>query len=66
MRDALRGRKSYFIAIAMLVYAALGVVIGEMELAQAWEWVMASGAIAALRAGIKNEAQNGGKLRGPK
>lgn len=53
MNAFLSGKKTYIIAGLTLIYAVIGVVLGQFDTNAAIQLVLASGAIAALRAAIK-------------
>lgn len=48
----INGNKTYLIAAATIVYAIVSVFLGKMEYADAFNYVLASGAIATLRHAI--------------
>lgn len=49
----LKGKKTFVAAIAMVVYAASALLLGEMASVEAMGFVIEAGAIVALRLGIK-------------
>ncbi|MDE1866133.1 MAG: hypothetical protein KGI08_00280 [Thaumarchaeota archaeon] len=53
MIEFLQGKKSYIIAGLTFIYAIIGVVIGQIDVNTAIQLVLASGAVASLRAAIK-------------
>jgi len=48
----LEGRKTYLIALAMIVYALIGYALGDMPQVESGKFIMEALAIAGLRAGI--------------
>lgn len=54
LREWLRGKKTYFLAVALFAYAAGGYFTGNMTLQQALELIYGSGVLASLRAGMTN------------
>ncbi len=46
------GKKSYFVAVATVVYAVSGVFLGHVGMDEAIELVLASSALASLRHAI--------------
>lgn len=51
-KEAVKGYKTYAIALAMVVYAVLGYLLQYSELPQSIEIVFEALAIAGLRAGV--------------
>ncbi len=51
--NILNGKKSYLIAIATIVYAVAGVLLGNMSMDEAIKLVLASGALASLRHSVE-------------
>ena len=47
------GKKSYALAIALAVYAVLGVVLGKVSLKEAIDLLFGAGAISTLRHAIE-------------
>ncbi|GEM_PF-6208624 len=54
IRAALAGKKSYLLAIATAIYALLGYALGYQDFDGMVKFLIGSGAIASLRAGITN------------
>ena len=52
------GSKTYLVSAATLVYAALSVFLGEMEVHTAIQYFLASGALAGIRSAMK-KGENG-------
>lgn len=49
IKMALDGNKTYIVALAMVVYAAIGYWLGQMDQANAMELVMQAASVAGLR-----------------
>jgi len=49
----LQGKKTYLVSLVTVVWAIVGVVLGQLETTVAVNLVLGSGAIAALRNAIK-------------
>ncbi len=47
-----RGWKTYVVALLFVIYAVIGVVVGEVEMVEAGQLVLEGGGLAALRAGV--------------
>lgn len=47
------GKKTYIVAIATAVFAVLGVLLGKLEVKEAVELLLGSGALASLRHAIE-------------
>ena len=52
MLKAIRGRKTYFVAVATMLYAIFGYWQGHMEFDQAMQMVLGGAGLGALRAGM--------------
>lgn len=52
-REFLKGRKTYLVSAAMVIYVVLGLSLGFMENEQAGQIFLEALAIAGLRNGIK-------------
>lgn len=48
----LAGRKTYIVSAAMVAYAALGFLLGELDANRAVELILEASAVAALRRGV--------------
>jgi len=48
----LSGSKTYIVSVLFVLYAIVGVVIGEVEWAEAGRILLEGGGFAALRAGV--------------
>lgn len=55
MYTLLRGRRTYLVVLAMLVYAGLGLALGKIEDGEAMKLILEALAVAGLRAGIANK-----------
>lgn len=51
--DSLDGRKTYLVAGATVVFACLGLYLGELDAAKFGELLLAAAALAGLRHGIE-------------
>ena len=47
-----KGRKTYAVAVGMICYAALGVVLGQLEMQEAITLVLEGAGISTIRHGI--------------
>ena len=54
-RDFLKGKKSYIVAAALILFAVSGVVSGQLSTQEATVIVLNGLGLSALRAGINNK-----------
>ncbi len=54
MYNFLKGRKTYVVAALMIVYAAIGMVLGQIDQDSAVRLILEALGLSALRAGISN------------
>jgi len=47
------GKKTYLAAAGMILYAAAGLLLGQIEPAEAWPLILQAAAIFGLRHGMK-------------
>lgn len=52
MLDMLSGRKTHLVAVAMVLFAVLGLVTGQLEQAEAVRLILEGSGLSALRAGV--------------
>jgi len=52
VKAVLSGKKTYFVAFLMFVYAVLGAVIGQLDQLEVIKLILESLGLASLRAGI--------------
>lgn len=52
----LKGKKTYGIALATVIFAVSGAATGQFSWQHAWELILGSGAIASLRHGSASSA----------
>ena len=55
MLEALAGKKTYIVAAATILYAALGYYTGNLDLNQALNAALNGAGLAALRAGVSRK-----------
>lgn len=59
----LKGKKTYFLALALFAYTIGGYFTGHMTAQEALALIYSSGVIASLRAGIKNSVRGTDEIR---
>lgn len=55
MFSSLKGYKTHTVAVLTILYGILGVILGEMEIVQAVEFVFLGLGISALRSGVESK-----------
>lgn len=49
----LQGKKTYIVAVATVVFAVAGVIVGQLSIKEAIELVLGGGALASLRKALE-------------
>lgn len=59
--EAISGKRTYIVAIALIIYAVAGWIAGKIDPNSAFENIMIALGLMGLRAGVTNSVAPGGK-----